>query len=73
MPVTTHIADHIAEIVIDYPPVNALPVTGWFDIAEHVTLPALLLLPLVALLLGWSIRRGLRPLERLSRERGGRA
>lgn len=43
---------------------NAL---GW-DMAEHVTLPALLLLPLVALLLGWSIRRGLRPLERLSRE-----
>jgi two-component system, OmpR family, sensor histidine kinase QseC len=36
--------------------------------AEHVTLPALLLLPLVALLLWWSIRRGLRPLERLSRE-----
>jgi two-component system, OmpR family, sensor histidine kinase QseC len=43
---------------------NAL---GW-DMAEHVTLPALLLLPLVALLLWWSIRRGLRPLERLSRE-----
>ncbi len=40
---------------------------GW-DMAEHVTLPALLLLPLVALLLGWSIRRGLRPLDRLSRE-----
>ena len=40
---------------------------GW-DMAEHVTLPALLLLPLVALLLWWSIRRGLRPLERLSRE-----
>jgi two-component system sensor histidine kinase QseC len=43
---------------------NAL---AW-DMAEHVTLPALLLLPLVALLLGWSIRRGLRPLQRLSRE-----
>lgn len=43
---------------------------GW-DMAEHVTLPALLLLPLVALLLWWSIRRGLRPLERLSREVAG--
>lgn len=37
MPVTTNVADHIAEVVVDYPPVNALPVTGWFDIAEHVT------------------------------------
>jgi two-component system sensor histidine kinase QseC len=43
---------------------------GW-DMAEHVTLPALLLLPLVALLLGWSIRRGLRPLNRLSNEVAG--
>jgi enoyl-CoA hydratase len=24
----------IAEIVVDYPPVNALPVAGWFDLAE---------------------------------------
>ena len=24
----------IAEIVIDYPPVNALPVAGWFDLAD---------------------------------------
>jgi two-component system sensor histidine kinase QseC len=38
------------------------------DMAEHVALPALLLLPLVALVLWWTIRRGLRPLERLSRE-----
>ncbi len=38
------------------------------DIAEHVAWPALLLLPLVALVLWWTIRRGLRPLERLSRE-----
>jgi enoyl-CoA hydratase len=27
----------IAEIVIDYPPVNALPVAGWFGLAEAVT------------------------------------
>lgn len=38
------------------------------DIAEHVAQPALLVLPLVALLLWWAIRRGLRPLDRLSSE-----
>jgi enoyl-CoA hydratase len=27
----------IAEVVIDFPPVNALPVRGWFDLAEAVT------------------------------------
>ena len=27
----------IAEIVIDYPPVNALPVAGWFDLAGAIT------------------------------------
>jgi enoyl-CoA hydratase len=29
--------DGIAEVVIDFPPVNALPVQGWFDLAEAVT------------------------------------
>ncbi len=29
--------DGVAEVVIDYPPVNALPVRGWFDLAEAVT------------------------------------
>ncbi|MGE0350760.1 histidine kinase dimerization/phospho-acceptor domain-containing protein [Hydrogenophaga sp.] len=38
------------------------------DIAEHVAQPALLVLPLVALLLWWAIRRGLRPLDQLSHE-----
>ena len=27
----------IAEVVIDFPPVNALPVQGWFDLADAVT------------------------------------
>src|SRR5262250_1015787 len=27
----------IAEIVIDYPPVNALPVAGWFELAGAIT------------------------------------
>ena len=36
------------------------------DIAEHIVRPALVLLPLVAWLLAWAIRRGLRPLNELS-------
>lgn len=36
------------------------------DIAEHVVRPALVLLPLLALLLAWAIRRGLAPLSRLA-------
>src|SRR5215468_7358043 len=27
----------IAEVIIDFPPVNALPVQGWFDLANAVT------------------------------------
>ncbi|MDP2221046.1 MAG: histidine kinase dimerization/phospho-acceptor domain-containing protein, partial [Hydrogenophaga sp.] len=38
------------------------------DVAEHVARPALLVLPLVALGLWWTLRRGLRPLDRLSQE-----
>jgi two-component system, OmpR family, sensor histidine kinase QseC len=38
------------------------------DIAEHLAQPALLIFPLVALLLWWAIRRGLRPLDQLSHE-----
>src|SRR2546421_1022972 len=31
----THTLDEgIAEVVVDYPPVNALPVAGWFELAE---------------------------------------
>ncbi|MEZ5706424.1 MAG: histidine kinase dimerization/phospho-acceptor domain-containing protein [Burkholderiaceae bacterium] len=36
------------------------------DIAEHIAEPAVLVFPLVALFLWWAIRRGLRPLDRLS-------
>lgn len=36
------------------------------DIAEHILLPALLFLPLVALILASAMRRGLLPLKRLS-------
>ena len=38
------------------------------DIAEHIVRPALVLLPLVALLLAWALRRGLRPLRRLAHQ-----
>lgn len=38
------------------------------DVAEHVARPALLVLPLVALGLWWTLRRGLRPLDQLSEE-----
>ncbi|TSE22660.1 Sensor protein QseC [Tepidimonas sediminis] len=36
------------------------------DVAEHLVRPAVVLLPLVALLLGWAIRRGLAPLSDLA-------
>ena len=37
MGTTTTISDGIAEIVMDNPPVNALSVAGWFDVADQVT------------------------------------
>jgi enoyl-CoA hydratase len=30
-------SDGVAEVVIDFPPVNALPVAGWFELADVVT------------------------------------
>jgi enoyl-CoA hydratase len=30
-------SDGVAEVVIDFPPVNALPAQGWFDLADAVT------------------------------------
>lgn len=41
-------------------------------VLEH-TLPLLLGLPLIALLVGWAVQRGLRPLERLTRMLSARA
>jgi len=32
--ITTEIIDGIAEVVVAYPPVNAIPVRGWFELAE---------------------------------------
>lgn len=37
MSITTHREDKTIEVVtVDYPPVNALPVKGWFDLADTV-------------------------------------
>src|SRR3546814_837955 len=34
MPITSELRDdHVRVITMDYPPVNALPVQGWFDVA----------------------------------------
>jgi enoyl-CoA hydratase len=35
--VEVSVADGVAEVVIDFPPVNALPVRGWYDLAAAVT------------------------------------
>src|SRR5688572_21062426 len=37
MAIHNRTSDRVAEVVIDFPPVNALPVRGWFDLAEAVT------------------------------------
>ncbi len=37
MGISHEIIDGIAEVVVDYPPVNAIPVRGWFELAEVVT------------------------------------
>ena len=37
MSVEVRTADGIAEVVIDFPPVNALPVRGWYDLAAALT------------------------------------
>ena len=34
---STALDDGIVEVVVDHPPVNALPVAGWFSLAEAIT------------------------------------
>jgi len=36
LPITRSVAGGIADVVIDVPPVNALPVAGWFEFADLV-------------------------------------
>jgi enoyl-CoA hydratase len=35
--ISTTVADHVAEVVVDAPPVNALTVAGWFELADAIT------------------------------------
>jgi len=37
MGISSSVADGVAEIVVDNPPVNALEVAGWFELADTVT------------------------------------
>src|SRR4029078_13129169 len=37
MGITSKVVDGIAEVVMDHPPVNALTVAGWFELADIVT------------------------------------
>ena len=37
MGIDVHSKDGIAEVVLDFPPVNALPAGGWFELASAVT------------------------------------
>lgn len=58
-----HAADHVAVLMdMDH------RIDLGTDMALKLARPALLVLPLVALLLWWAIRRGLRPLDHLSRD-----
>jgi enoyl-CoA hydratase len=36
MGLTHSVTDGVAEVVMDFPPVNALPVAGWFELADTV-------------------------------------
>ncbi len=37
MPISHSVGDGIAEVVMDHPPVNALTVAGWFELADVIT------------------------------------
>ena len=37
MGISCEISDGIAEVVMDHPPVNALPVASWFELAQAIT------------------------------------
>jgi enoyl-CoA hydratase len=34
--IRSEVRDHVAEVVIDNPPVNALPVAGWYELADTI-------------------------------------
>jgi enoyl-CoA hydratase len=36
MGISSTVTEHVAEVVVDVPPVNALPVAGWFELADVI-------------------------------------
>src|SRR6476469_7460632 len=36
MGISHNVSEGVAEVVVDYPPVNALPVAGWFELGDTV-------------------------------------
>src|SRR3954462_1259536 len=36
MGISLSVSEHVAEVVVDLPPVNALPVAGWFELADTI-------------------------------------
>ncbi len=34
--IRSEVRDHVAEVILDNPPVNALPVAGWFELADTI-------------------------------------
>ncbi|HEX7095925.1 MAG TPA: hypothetical protein VF183_08575, partial [Acidimicrobiales bacterium] len=34
--IRSEVRDHVGEVVIANPPVNALPVAGWFELADTI-------------------------------------
>src|SRR6202043_1913776 len=37
MGIEVHTSGGVAEVIIDFPPINALPARGWFELADAVT------------------------------------
>ena len=69
------VADGIAEVVIDFPPVNALPVRGWYDLAAAVTQagadPAIRVVVLAAAGRGFCAGVDIKEMQRSSAQQGG--
>ena len=75
MSVEVGVADGVAEVVIDFPPVNALPVRGWYDLAAAVTGagadPATRVVVLAAEGRGFCAGVDIKEMQRTQRQHGG--
>jgi len=69
------VADGVAEVVIDFPPVNALPVKGWYDLAAVLTEtgadPATRVVVLAAEGRGFCAGVDIKEMQRTQRQHGG--